>query len=111
MANFFNNKKTDDLSHNILQIALFILLICVAAAFFIGVVRIERSTIDKQQESLETALERDIIQCYCLEGTYPPSLDYLKNHYGLTYDEDYFFVDYRPIASNLYPDVTILRIK
>ncbi|MBF1030306.1 MAG: hypothetical protein HXK91_08980, partial [Lachnospiraceae bacterium] len=40
---------------------------------------------------------------------YPPSLDYLKERYGLTYDESFFYVDYQPLASNLYPDVTVLE--
>jgi hypothetical protein len=68
-------------------------------------------TIIRQQESLENAINRDIAQCYALEGAYPPSLEYIKENYGLTYDENTFFVDYQPIASNLYPDVTIILIR
>ena len=68
-------------------------------------------TIERQEESLENAITRDIIQCYALEGSYPPSLSYIEEHYGLTYDHSTFFVDYRPIAGNLYPDVTILKIR
>ena len=68
-------------------------------------------TTDRQEESLRRALERDIVQCYALEGTYPPSLSYIEEHYGLTYDHSTFYVDYRPIGANLYPDVTILQIK
>lgn len=111
MAGFLSKKKTERLFSAIMQAVVILVFILIAILFLIGVIRIQKSTIDKQQKSLETAIDRDIIQCYCLEGTYPPSLDYLKDHYGLVYDENYFFVDYRPIASNLYPDVTILRIK
>lgn len=74
-----------------------------------GVSSISESTVARQQESLETALNRDIIHCYAVEGFYPPSLDYIKEHYGLTYDEELFFVDYQPVGSNLRPSVTILR--
>ncbi len=66
--------------------------------------------IERQEESLRLALERDIVQCYALEGSYPPDLAYIEEHYGLTYDHRTFFVDYRPIGDNLYPDVTILRL-
>lgn len=69
---------------------------------------IRQSTIERQQESLENAINRDIIHCYALEGYYPPSLSYMEEHYGLTYDKDLFFVDYQPIGSNIRPDVTIL---
>ena len=50
------------------------------------------------------------MQCYAIEGRYPPSLEYMEEHYGLVYDKDIFFVDYQPIGSNLYPDVTVISI-
>ena len=54
-------------------------------------------------------LIRNITYCYAVEGSYPESLDYLKEHYGLTYDEDRFFVDYQVIGANILPDVTIIE--
>ncbi|MDE5910574.1 MAG: hypothetical protein K2H52_17865 [Lachnospiraceae bacterium] len=80
-----------------------ILIIFVLSLSFIG-----DSTVSRQKESLETALNRDIIHCYAVEGFYPPSLTYIEEHYGLTYNHDLFFVDYQPIGSNMRPDVTIL---
>lgn len=77
--------------------------------FLQGVGSVNESTLSKQQESLETALERSISQCYAVEGSYPPSLEYLEQHYGLLYDEDHFFVDYEYYGSNLLPEVTVLR--
>ena len=77
--------------------------------FIQGVSSVSESTLSKQQESLETALERSISQCYAVEGSYPPSLEYLEQHYGLLYDEDSFFVDYEYYGSNLLPEVTVLR--
>ena len=87
-----------------------LLVIAFLAIFAVSLRSISASTRDNQKESLENALNRDIIQCYVIEGTYPPSLDYLKNHYGLTYDEDVFFVDYTPRGANLLPDITILEV-
>ena len=77
--------------------------------FLQGIGSVSESTLSKQQESLETALERSISQCYAVEGRYPPSLEYLKQHYGLLYDEDSFFIDYEYYGSNLLPEVTVLR--
>ena len=88
-----------------LVIVLFVII------FYIGVTRISESTANKQEASLYTAIERDIVQCYSIEGMYPPSLEYLEEHYALVYDKNVFFVDYRPVASNIYPDVTIIRIR
>ena len=84
----------------------FILLFIV---FIKGIASVSETTIDKQKESLTTALNRSITQCYAVEGTYPPSLDYLKDHYGLMYDENLFYVDYNAIGSNIRPDVTVIR--
>ena len=64
-----------------------------------------------RKESLELALQKDIMHCYAIEGTYPPSLDYIAEHYGLVYDEDAFFVDYQANGANLMPDVTIIELK
>jgi hypothetical protein len=103
-------KKKENLISGILGFMIpTIILVVVVGVFFTGVAQISQSTIDKQEESLHTAIERDIVQCYSIEGIYPPSLEYLEEHYALVYDKDIFFVDYRPIASNIYPDVTILR--
>lgn len=79
--------------------------------FASGLSSIEETTVLKQQESLETALTRDITHCYAVEGYYPPSLAYIEEHYGLVYDKDLFFIDYQPVGSNIRPNVTIILRK
>jgi len=88
-----------------LPLLAFILLL---AAFLYGISSVSATTTAKQLESLESAVYKSIVQCYAIEGMYPPSLDYLEAHYGLVYDPNRYFIDYQPIASNLMPDVTIL---
>lgn len=85
--------------------------IVILLLFLRGIQSVSDTTLAKQQESLETALARSIAQCYAVEGMYPPNLDYLKEHYGLTYDADMFLVDYQPIGSNLMPETTVLPRK
>ncbi len=54
-----------------------------------------------EKESLamtEESVRRAAVECYALEGFYPPSLDYLIGRYGVTLDEDRYFVDYQYIA-------------
>lgn len=63
----------------------------------------------RSRTALERAITRSITQCYALEGTYPPDLKYLVDHYGLIYDSDYYYIDYNYIGSNLRPDVTIIE--
>ncbi len=113
MANRFEDKrdrkiKISDRTYRTVTILLFA---AVLAMFFWAVDSSGRSSIAKEQQSLESALNRDIVQCYAIEGRYPPNLEYLEQHYGLIYDKTTFFVDYMPIAGNLYPDVTVILIR
>ena len=87
-----------------------ILFFVLVLFFFINALRgLSKDTIDRQKQSLTLAVNRAIVSCYSVEGTYPPSLDYLLSHYGITYNSDLFFIDYQAIGSNIYPDVTIIR--
>jgi len=87
------------------------LLIILFVIYLAGIAGVSQTTVEKQAESLESAINRSIMQCYAIEGSYPPSLDYICEHYGLTYDDDLFFVDYTVYASNMMPDVTIITLK
>ena len=105
MARFQKEKKRK-FSAIVLSAVLFL---GVLALFSGGVSRFSRQTRTRQKEALEDALYRSILTCYALEGHYPQSLDYIREHYHLTYNEDLFFVDYRVLGENILPDVTILE--
>lgn len=110
MKNRFSSQKHISFPQKLfkfLSIGFFIVLFIV---FISGVQDVSESTVKRQKDSLETAISRDITHCYAVEGAYPPSLDYIKQHYGLSYDEDLFFVDYQPIGSNVLPNVTVIEI-
>ena len=92
----------------ILSVLIFILWI---GLFVMFTGRLERESAAEQKEALESALERDITTCYALEGQFPPDLQYLRDHYGLAYDEDLFYVDYRPHGSNIRPFYIVLERK
>lgn len=109
MAAYRYGKKKRILSTAGTTILSFLFFIGVMLLFLYAVSSISESTTERQQQALEDAIERSIVSCYCIEGTYPPSLDYLVEHYGLTYDKELFFVDYQAIGSNILPDVTIIR--
>lgn len=107
MYRFNDGKKVQSFFSGIhLSILIFVVLFFF---FIIMLGRISDTTLDRQEESLNTAINHCIVSCYCIEGTYPPSLSYMEEHYGLTYDRSLFFVDYQAIGSNIYPDVTVIR--
>lgn len=61
-------------------------------------------------QMVESAIARAAVECYALEGFYPPELRYLTERYGVAIDEGRYFVDYQFIGSNLMPDITVLPI-
>ena len=106
---FVQDKKS---SHNFIRIILpAAVFAAIVVLFIVFAGNLNDQTTERQRESLEKAINRDIAFCYAIEGAYPESLDYLKENFALTYDEDLFFVDYRLLASNIYPDVTIIEVK
>lgn len=90
------------------QLLSFAFMVAFIIFFISGINTVDESTASEQAKSLESAVRRSVAQCYAVEGTYPPSLDYLKEHYGLIYDTDKFYIDYTAIGSNIMPDITIL---
>jgi len=77
--------------------------------FLYGVSKVSQSSVLNERTLLENALQRDISHCYAVEGTYPPSLEYMKEHYGLTYDENQFLINYEYVGSNILPTFYILE--
>lgn len=106
MKRFVYRKQKDSRTRMLLSACVFLVIIFV---FFQGISSISSGTRKRQRESLENAVMRSVTHCYAVEGAYPSDLDYLKQNYGLTYDEDLFFVDYRTIGSNILPDITIIE--
>lgn len=107
MKNRFESNRSGGF-FRILRILSLLLFLIIFGSFLMGIQSISDTTLEKQQESLETALSRSIAQCYAVEGIYPPNITYLEEHYGLVYDEELFFIDYQPIGSNIAPEVTVL---
>lgn len=103
-------RERKGIKHYTSGIKISILVFVLLLIYFVFALKgISQDTLDRQEESLTSAVNRAIVSCYCVEGTYPPNLDYLISHYGITYDKETFFIDYQSIGSNIYPDVTIIR--
>lgn len=90
------------------SIALFLVIF---SALYLGLQSVSTVTVEEQKRSLEEALRRSAVHCYTTEGAYPESLSYLLSYYPVIYDEELFFVDYRPVASNLMPDITVIELQ
>lgn len=106
MARFEYRERPSRVSGFFISVCAFLLM-----AFLLvqGISSFSQSTVRRQKENLENALVHNVVYCYTVEGTYPQSLEYIKENYGLTYDEDLFYVDYRINGANIFPDITIIE--
>lgn len=70
---------------------------------------------DEVQQSdadmLKAALENAVITCYAIEGSYPESLEYIEEHYGVKIDREKYFVDYENNLINMRPKISVYSLK
>ena len=107
--NRFNKPSLKKRISESMNFSVFFFLIIIIA-FLFGISFIASTSSKDQKQVLTDALNKDIIHCYAIEGYYPPSLAYIEDHYGLTYDKDRYLVDYVPVGDNIMPSVTIVEI-
>lgn len=60
-------------------------------------------------ESIRASIENAALQCYALEGHYPPNVEYLKDNYGIIINEDAYIYHYDIQASNIMPTVMVFE--
>lgn len=68
-----------------------------------------------RQQALEqgSASVRDAVlaaaaQCCAVEGSYPSTIEYLEEHYGLSINHRDYAVTYEAFASNVTPSVVVV---
>lgn len=79
--------------------------------FLLGIEQLSDTAKKRQKEQLENALTRAVTYSYATNGYYPESLTQLVQEYKINYNDELFYVDYRVLGGNLFPDITILMNK
>ncbi len=68
----------------------------------------EASERDGLKQATE-AVRRAAISCYAVEGAYPATYEDLKRASGIAVDEEKYTVYYEVFASNIMPEITVVR--
>jgi hypothetical protein len=63
---------------------------------------------ENQAEFLEDSVRRSAVQCYAIEGRFPPDLPYLEKNYNLTIDRSRYAVYYESMGANLLPQIRVV---
>lgn len=91
---------------------MYVSLILIVAFIFLCIVNIDGFWEDKQEKStksIEAAVKKMALECYALEGSFPPSVDYLKENYGMIVNDDAYFYHYQANGSNMPPDIRVIK--
>ena len=86
-----------------------LLVLLFGTGFFTALNNLSGGQGEEGRQQLEDALRRAAVACYAAEGIYPPTLDYLTQHYGVQIEENRYTVFYEIFADNLMPDITVLE--
>ena len=79
----------------------------VIGLFLNGVLSMSDRMDREGEETLRSAIARASVQCYAIEGRYPPSVEYLEENYGIKIDRKRFNVFYEGFDSNVMPEITV----
>ncbi len=82
-------------------------LYCVAS--FMAIAQYQDNLRDSHAETLKRSIEKAAVQCYALEGNYPPNLGYLEQNYGIQLDKTKYHIDYFVFASNIRPIINVIE--
>ena len=88
--------------------------LAVFAVLFVGVYllvnRVGSASGNAETELVRDAVRSAVLTCYAVEGAYPANIDYLKEHYGLAYNEDAYMVMYDSFATNIMPTIRVVEL-
>ena len=87
---------------------LVILLVIFVAQSSIGIDGFTKTADFERVKTVEEAIQKAAVQCYAIEGSYPP-LKYLVEHYGLVINESAYYYHYEIIASNIMPVIAVYK--
>jgi hypothetical protein len=82
----------------------------ITAILLRGLSSTEAASREEQMEMLKNGIRRAIVSCYAVEGSYPESVDYIVENYGVVIDASKFRVFYTIFGSNIMPDFDVIPV-
>jgi len=73
-----------------------------------GLRQTEESSKSEGMRILDESIRRAIVINYAIEGSYPESIAYLEDNYGIHIDRSKYVVHYSIFASNIMPDMSVI---
>ncbi len=77
--------------------------------FWLGFSHAAETNSAQELQVTQSAIRRAVVNCYAIEGSYPPNVKYLETHYGVVVDHSKYLVYYELAGSNVMPTVEVLQ--
>ena len=91
------------------DIAALAVFVAIVLVFCLAVEKVTGASDDAELKLVRDAVKNAALTCYAVEGAYPEDLDYLREHYGLGYNEARYMIYYDAFASNVLPDIRVVE--
>ena len=75
----------------------------------LAIYSIEKDANTRETTAIKAVIDKALLQCYALEGSYPTDVQYLADNYGIILNENDYFYYYEAYGANIFPDVTVLK--
>lgn len=85
------------------------LILLVAWVLLFGTGNVEERQNAESLKQVEDAVQKAVLSCYSIEGSYPATVEYIEEHYGLQIDHEKYHVFYEIFADNLMPEITVVE--
>ena len=105
MKNFVNVKARRAERQGLLRSVLFVIII--SAVLVAGIFYISNMGNEQGIKLTREAAVRTAIECYAIEGIYPPNVQYMEDNYNLRYDKTKYYIHYDAFASNIMPTIEV----
>ena len=89
------------------EIAKILMVIALLAVVLLAIDRISGMQQREEAAMVRDAIHEAALTCYAVEGMYPDSVEYLREHYHLAYNEERFLVTFDAFASNKIPNIYV----
>ena len=89
------------------DIAAILIFVALIIIFVVTINGITTKNSTRELQIVRDAVKNAALTCYAVEGMYPDDLEYLREHYHLSYNEEKYHVFYEPLASNLMPSIKV----
>lgn len=89
------------------DVASILIFVALIISFVLLINGITTKNNGRELEIVRDAVKNAALTCYAVEGVYPDDIDYLREHYHLSYNEERYHIFYEPLASNLMPSIKV----